>query len=222
MCGRITQNLTSDEIAELFGAQDEIQSPGGRFNVAPTQNIVGVAERDERRVVTTYRWGLIPPWAESAKIGVKMINARAETVAEKPAFRSALRKTRCIIPTDAFYEWQRGGAAKVPHAVVRQDGRPLALAGLWTSWRDPATEDKIRSCTIITTAANETLSPIHERMPVILPDEVWDEWLDPGNSDVPALQSLLVPSPNDWVRAYRVSTQVNNVRNDSPELLVPT
>lgn len=221
MCGRITQNLTSDEIAELFGADDEVHSPGGRFNVAPTQSILAVAERDEHRVVTSYRWGLIPPWAESAKIGVRMINARAETVAEKPSFRTPLRKNRCIIPADAFYEWQRGGAAKVPHAIVRQDGRPLALAGLWTSWRDPATEEKVRSCTIITTTANQTLSPIHDRMPVILPDDVWDEWLDPGNSDVPALQSLLVPSPNDLLRAYRVSMLVNNVRNDSPDLLIP-
>jgi putative SOS response-associated peptidase YedK len=221
MCGRITQNLTSEEIAELFGADDEVQSPGNRFNVAPTQNILAVVERDEHRFVTTYRWGLIPPWAENAKIGVQMINARSETVADKPSFRTPFRKNRCIIPANAFYEWQRAGTTKVPHAIVRQDKRPLALAGLWTSWRDPATEEKVRSCTIITTTANQTLSSIHDRMPVILPDEVWDEWLDPANSDVPALQSLLVPSANDVVRAYRVSTLVNNVRNDSPELLVP-
>jgi putative SOS response-associated peptidase YedK len=221
MCGRITQNLTSDEIAELFGADDEAQSPGGRFNVAPTENILGVVEHDERRVVTTYRWGLVPPWAESVKIGVQMINARAETVTEKPSFRTAFRKNRCIIPVGAFYEWQRTGPVKVPHAVVRRDGQPLALAGLWTTWRDPATEDKIRSCAIITTAANESMSSIHDRMPVILPDAVWDEWLDPKNSDVPALQSLLIPSANDLLRVYPVSSKVNSVRNDSPELLVP-
>jgi putative SOS response-associated peptidase YedK len=221
MCGRITQNLTSEEIAELFGAEDQLQSSGGRFNVAPTQDIAAVVERDEHRVVTSFRWGLIPPWADSPKVGVQMINARSETVAEKPSFKSPFRKNRCIIPADAFYEWQRTGAAKVPHAIVRVDGRPLALAGLWTSWRDPASEEKIRSCTIITTTANETLSSLHERMPVILPEEVWDEWLDPENSDVPALQSLLVPSPIDAVRAFQVSTRVNNVRYDSADLLVP-
>ena len=220
MCGRITQNLTSDEIAELFGAEDHVQSPGGRFNVAPTQNILAVAEHEERRVVSTFRWGLIPPWANDVKTGVQMINARAETVAEKPSFRSPFRKNRCIIPADAFYEWQKVGVKTLPHAIVRQDGRPLALAGLWTSWRNPADGEKVRSCTIITTSANQILSSLHDRMPVILPDSAWDEWLDPANSDVLALQSLLVPAANDVVRAYEVSTLVNNVRNDSLELLV--
>jgi len=221
MCGRITQNLTSDEIAELFGAEDQAQTPGGRFNVAPTERILGVVENDEQRIVTTYRWGLIPPWAESVKIGVQMINARAETVTEKPAFRTAFRKSRCIIPVGAFYEWQRTGPVKVPHAVVRQDGRPLSLAGLWTIWRDPASDERIRSCAIITTAANESMSSIHDRMPVILPESAWDEWLDPKNSDVPALQSLLHPLDADLLRVYPVSSLVNSVRNDTEELLVP-
>lgn len=221
MCGRITQQLTSDEIAELFGADSEIESVGGRFNVAPTQNIVGVVERDHQRVVTSFRWGLIPSWADSAKVGVHLINARAETVAEKASFRAPFRKQRCIIPADAFYEWQRAGSVKVPHAIIRRDHQPLALAGLWSSWRDPATEDRIRSCTIITTTANNTLESVHERMPVVLPREVWDEWLDPENGDVLALQSLLRPSADDLLQAYPVSTLVNNVRNDSPELLVP-
>lgn len=221
MCGRMTQYLSSEEIAALFGAEPFGGPSGGRYNVAPTQTALVVEEDGERRVIAAHRWGLIPPWADSAKIGSQMINARAETVAEKPSFRSAFKRQRCIVPVDGFYEWQKVGTTKVPHAIVRKDGKPLALAGLWSSWRDPNTGEELRTFTVITTRANATMQPLHERMPVILPDEAWDRWLDPTCSDVPALQSLLRPAPDDLLHAYSVSRLVNDVRNDGPQLLLP-
>ena len=219
MCGRLTQQLSSEEIAELFGAEDLAGDAGRHFNVAPTQPVRVVVEHDDRRAVTAYRWGLIPVWAKSAAEGAKMINARAETVAEKPAFRSAFRRHRCIVPADAFYEWKAEAKGKTPYAVRRTDDRPMAFAGLWSSWREPTNQERILSCTIITTSANHTLSEIHERMPVILPENVWDLWLDPKVDDPAMLQSLLVPAPDDLVLAYPISPLVNNVRNDGPELL---
>jgi putative SOS response-associated peptidase YedK len=221
MCGRITQQLSSDEIAQLFGAESEVEDPGGHFNVAPTQSIRAVVERSTGRVVTALRWGLIPSWADDPKIGARMINARSETVAEKPAFRSAFRHQRCIVPADAYYEWQQTTAGKIPHAIVRQDGRPLAFAGLWAAWRDPRADQPIRSCAIITTAANSSMSRIHDRMPAILSDDAWTLWLDPREEHVPVLQSLLAPAPDDLLRAYPVSRLVNDVHHDGPELLVP-
>lgn len=221
MCGRLTQQLTSAEIAELFGAEDRIEDSGGHFNVAPTQLVRVVVEHGEQRAVTAFRWGLIPPWAESPQIGVKMINARGETVAEKPAFRTAFRKTRCIVPADAFYEWKADGRAKTPYAILPADERPMALAGLWTSWRNPQDGEKLRSFTIVTTSANAALASIHARMPVILSPTDWDLWLDPQVDDLGVLQSLLRPAPAECVRAYPISPLVNSVRNDGPELLIP-
>ncbi|HEX5414823.1 MAG TPA: SOS response-associated peptidase [Chloroflexota bacterium] len=220
MCGRLTQQLSSAEIAELFGAEDLAGDAGLHFNVAPTQSVRVVVEHEARRAVTAYRWGLIPHWAQSVAVGSKMINARAETVAEKPAFKSAFRRHRCIVPADAFYEWKTEAKGKTPYAVRRTDDRPMAFAGLWSSWREPSSQERLLSCAIITTSANHTMAAIHERMPVILPENVWDLWLDPGVDDPALLQSLLVPAPDDLVRAYPVSPLVNNVRNDSPELLV--
>jgi putative SOS response-associated peptidase YedK len=221
MCGRLTQQLSSEEIARLFGAEAEVEDLGGHFNVAPTQHIRAVVDRTSGRVVTALRWGLIPSWADDPKVGARMINARAETVAEKPAFRSAFRRQRCIVPADAYYEWQQTTAGKVPHAIVRQDGKLLAFAGLWATWQDPRADQRISSCAIITTAANSAMSRIHDRMPAILPDDAWDLWLDVGDDKVPLLQSLLVPAPDDLLRAYPVSRLVNDVRNDGPQLIVP-
>jgi putative SOS response-associated peptidase YedK len=217
----MTQKLSSDEIASLFGAEDLAGLAGGHFNLAPTQTVLILQEEGERRVVTAQRWGLIPPWADGPTRASALINARAETVTEKPSFRVAFKRQRCIVPVDGFYEWQKVGAAKVPHAVVRRDGKPLALAGLWSAWRDPATGDERRSFAIVTTRANETMRPIHERMPVILPDDAWDAWLDPTFQDVAALRGVLAPAPDDLLRAYPVSGRVNDVRNDGPELLRP-
>ncbi len=219
MCGRLTQQLSSDELAQLFGAEDLANDPGSHFNVAPTQSIRVVVEHDGRRVVAAQRWGLIPSWADNARIGARLINARAETVAEKPAFRSAFRRHRCIVPADSFYEWQTSGKVKTPFAVRRNDGQPLAFAGLWASWRNPAADERVASCTIVTTEANSLLAAIHNRMPVILPEDAWSEWLDPTNEDLVALQSLLKPFPAELMQAYPVTRLVNDVRHDGPELV---
>ncbi len=219
MCGRLTQQLASDEIARLFSADDEAGDPGGHFNVAPSQPIQTLLQLDGRRIVTMTRWGLIPAWADRADVGARLINARGETVAEKPAFRASFRRQRCIIPAGAFYEWQRSGRGKVPFAISRRDGSPLALAGIWATWQNPHTDDRIRSCSIITTSANDLMAPIHDRMPVVLPEETWGFWLDPMNEDVAALQSLLRPYPDDALVAHPVSPLVNDVRNDGPHLL---
>lgn len=221
MCGRMIQQLSSEEMAALFGAEDLADFPGERFNVAPTQMVLIVSDEGARRVVTSQRWGLIPPWADSPKVGAQLINARSETVAEKPSFRAAFKRQRCLVPVDGFYEWQKVGKARVPHAIARRDGKPLALAGLWSSWRDPATGEDMRTFTIVTTQANATMRPIHDRMPVILSEDAWDTWLDPTFQDVPALQSLLAPAPDDLLRVYPVSRLVNDVRNNGPELLQP-
>jgi len=219
MCGRFAQTLSAEQIARFFDAEPRADDAGNRYNVAPTQNLLAVIEENDRRVVTTFRWGLIPPWADNPQVGSRMINARGETVAEKPAFRAAFRRQRCIIPAAAFYEWKTIGGRKIPHAIMRQDGKPMAFAGLWSTWRDPATGETIRSATIITTTANEALAPLHDRMPVILPESSWDAWLDPGFDNVGALKSFLGPCPADQLRAYPVSSRVNNVRNDGPDLL---
>ena len=219
MCGRFVQKLSGEEIARLFAGELFVSEPGERYNVAPTQSVLVVVEHDQHRVVTSHRWGLIPSWAKDPKIGVQMINARAETLAEKPAFRTAFRRQRCIVPADAFYEWQRHGTSKTPYAIVRRDGQPLAFAGLWSAWHKPESDERILSCTIVTTEANERLASLHERMPVILPEDAWSEWLDPGFQEVGPLQSLLRPYPSELLDAYPVSPRVNSVRNDGPELL---
>jgi putative SOS response-associated peptidase YedK len=229
MCGRITQQRPSSELADIFGAEDLAEEPGGRFNVAPTDQAAVVVQRDERRALTSYRWGLIPHWSESPNTGNRMFNARAESIDHTPAFRYAFQKRRCLVPADAFYEWRRsvdarGKTVRQPFAVVRQDGRPLALAGLWAGWKDDDTGEIIRSFTIVTTAANDLMRPIHDRMPVVVPESAWERWLDPTRTEAPALaelKGLLVPAEDGWLEAYPVSRRVNDVRNDDPTLVVP-
>lgn len=221
MCGRLTQSLTAEALAALFEAIAVVDYDGGRFNVAPTQPLLVVVADAGQRVIDTYRWGLIPSWAKDMEIGQKMINARAETVREKPSFRAPFKRQRCIVPADAFYEWQRAETTKVPHAIRRTDGKPLAFAGLWSSWYNRQTDVTIRSAAIITTEANELMQSIHDRMPVILTEETWEHWLDPEFDDGDALQGLLQPCPSEWLEAYPVSRAVNSVRNDGPELLAP-
>ncbi|MBI2764056.1 MAG: SOS response-associated peptidase [Chloroflexi bacterium] len=221
MCGRFTQERPTSELAEIFGAEDLAAGPGGRYNVAPTDDAVVVVERDERRAIKAYRWGLIPHWADDPKIGNRMFNARAETIATSPAFRDAFRRHRCLVPVESFFEWRREGAVRQPFRIVRTDGRLLALAGLWSGWRDPGTDEVRRTFTIVTTTPNDLMRPIHTRMPVVISPEAWDRWLDPSLPDLAELQGLLVPAPNDDLEAYRVSRAVNSVRNDGPELIEP-
>ncbi len=219
MCGRFS--LTSDigEMARRFefdGSELDLQP---NFNVAPTQNVLTVVEGDERRG-GFMRWGLIPHWAKNPSIGSRMINARAETVAQKPAFRSAFRKRRCLVLADGFYEWQKVGKAKKPVRILMESGEPFAFAGLWAVWRDPE-GNRVPSCTIITTEASDMLSPIHPRMPVILPREMEAFWLDRDIEDASALTDVLRAYPAGEMKTYAVSTLVNSPRNNSPQVLEP-
>jgi putative SOS response-associated peptidase YedK len=225
MCGRFTQQRPSAELAALFGAEDLAESPGERYNLAPQQLGLVVVERDDlRRAIVPYRWGLIPSWAKDARIGNRLINARAETVATTPAFRAAFQKRRCIVPADGFYEWERmTPEIRQPNLIHRADHEPMAFAGLWSIWRD-ATQpeaEPTRTFTIITTTANATLEPIHDRMPVILPASAWATWLAPAPADPGALLALLRPAPDDLLERYPVSKRVNNARNEGPDLVIP-
>lgn len=225
MCGRFTQQRPSAELAALFAAEDLAESPGERFNLAPQQLGLVVVERDDlRRAIVPYRWGLVPSWAKDAKIGNRLINARAETVAATPAFRASFAKRRCIVPADGFYEWERlGPSIRQPNLIRRVDGEPMAFAGLWSIWRDPTQPDAepVRTFTIITTSANATLEPIHDRMPAILPASAWDRWLTPAPAEPGELLALLGPAPDDILERFPVSKRVNNARNEGPDLVVP-
>ncbi len=221
MCGRFTQQRPASELAEIFAAEPLADELGPRYNVAPTDEAFVVVQREERRAITAYRWGLIPHWADDAKIASRTINARAETLAGAPAFRDSLRRKRCLVPVDSFYEWRREGSVRQPFSIGRVDGRPLVLAGLWSGWRDPSTDTVRRTFTIVTTTPNETMASIHDRMPVVLDDEAWDVWLDPGLADPGELMALLQPREGPRLELRAVSQLVNNVRNDGPELVAP-
>ena len=240
MCGRYSSSSSTKELAKVFNV-DEVRAEDlpPRYNVAPTMPVYAVAlsrtERDTgrkkspHRVLGTFRWGLVPSWAKDPKVANRMINARAETVATKPAYRRAFAGHRTtLIPADVFYEWQRRPAkagkpaSKLPYVIRRTDGQPMAFAGLWEVWHDSEHPDGVplRTCVIITTSANKLMKPIHDRMPVILDPADWDSWLNP-DTDPADLEQLLVPAPAEGLEAYPISTRVNNVRNDSPELLEP-
>ena len=221
MCGRFAQQRPASELAEIFSAEPLVDDPGPRYNVAPTDEALVVVQRDDRRGVTSYRWGLIPHWADSAKVGSRMFNARAETLAGAPAFRDAFQRKRCLVPVECFYEWRREGTLRQPYTIGRADGAPLVLAGLWDGWRDPATDTVRRSFTIVTSAPNEAMATIHNRMPVILPEADWEAWLDGRYADRGRLLAMLEPRDEPELAIRAVSPLVNNVRNDGPELVVP-
>lgn len=192
-----------------------------RFNIAPTQRIAAVLDEKPDEIAEV-RWGLIPSWATDARIASSLINARAETVATKPAFRAAYRQRRCLVPADGFYEWQKGGAGKGPHHIYMRDGSPFAFAGLWESWRDPLNPnaEPVLTCTIITTTPNTLTATIHNRMPAILPREQYAVWLaNDTPADVPA--ALLAPYPADEMCAHPISSRVNSPRYDDPTLIEP-
>ena len=218
MCGRFTQERSASELAEIFGAEPLVEDPGAHYNVAPTDEALVVVQRDERRAVTAYRWGLIPHWATAAKVGSRMINARAETITVSPAFRDAFVRKRCIVPVESFYEWKRDGTIRQPYRIVRRDGEPLALAGLWAGWREPDTGAVRRTFSIVTTTPNEAVAALHDRMPAVLERETWDRWLDPRPADPSELMGLLAPSEAD-LEIYAVGRDVNDVRRDGPELI---
>ena len=221
MCGRFTQQRPASELAEIFGAEPLVDEPGEHYNIAPTDEALVVVQREDRRAITAYRWGLIPHWATEAKVGSRMFNARAETVTRSPAFSRAFQKRRCLVPVDSFYEWKREGAIRQPYRVVRRDGRPLVLAGLWAGWHDPATDAVRRTFTIVTSAPNQALADLHDRMPVILPDAGWSRWLSPSDVDRGELLGLLEPDETVPLEIYAVRRLVNDVRQDGPELIEP-
>ncbi len=232
MCGRFTSTTTPGELASWFGAEQSIDDAlGPRFNVAPTDPVAVVAETGSARRLGPMRWGLVPWWATSAREGSRFINARAETVRDKPAFARAFERRRCIVPVDGFYEWSGAApgagrrASRQPWYIHRTDGEVLAFAGLWSRWRPPdAPEDAepMASCTIITTKANERIAPVHDRMPVVLAPSSWDRWLDfEPDADVAGLVELLRPAPSELFELRRVSTAVNDVRHDGPSLIEP-
>ena len=218
MCGRFSQERPASELAEIFAAEPLADDIGPRWNVAPTDEAFVVVQRDDRRAITAYRWGLIPHWADSPKIASRTFNARAETLAVNPSFRDAFRRKRCLVPVDGFYEWHRVEGRRQPYAIARRDGRPLALAGLWAGWRDPAADRVVRTFTIVTTGPNDQLGWLHDRMPVVVPENAWDRWLDPGLTDVAELHGLFEPSDAIELATWPVSALVNNVRNDGPDL----
>ncbi len=223
MCGRISQDPSAKDLARLFQAElfaDGKPELGPRYNVAPTQPVLAVVSDEGKRWIVQHRWGLIPTWAKDpSAFDGKTHNARAETVAEKPSYRDSFRRRRSLIPVSAFYEWRRKDGSRQPYAIVRRDGKPLALAGLWSPWREPASDRELLTCAVITTAANEVVGELHDRMPVILTEDAWDLWLDPSFQDRERLENLLRPCPDELIRAYPVSRAVGNVRNDGPELL---
>ena len=222
MCGRFVQAHDAAEYAERFGASLAVpEALAPSWNVAPTDRVYAVAEHDDERLLGTFAWGLIPWFAKDRTIGARHINARAETVHAKPSFKDSFARRRCIVPADGFYEWERRAeGGKLPHFIHRADGAPLALAGLWASWKDDAGE-RLTTCTIITTTPNELLASIHDRMPVVLGPDDWGRWLDPGFQDERALRSLLVPFDASAMAEYPVSTLVNSVRNNYAECIAP-
>ncbi len=230
MCGRFTLHHTLEELEERFAAEGASASAAEavpRYNIAPTQDILVVTQNGARHL-QGYHWGLIPSWAKDPAIGNKMINARAETLAEKPSFRTALARRRCLIPADGFYEWQDATgelpsgkkAPRTPMHIRLQGGGLFAFAGLWDEWHAPD-GSPLRSCTVITTAPNAVTAPIHDRMPVILRPEDEGLWLDRSVTGASALLPLLAPYPADMMEAYAVSRQVNAPTVDEPELIAP-
>ncbi|MBK1733526.1 SOS response-associated peptidase [Thiococcus pfennigii] len=222
MCGRFALGRSPDDLRDYFSLF-ETPEVTARYNIAPSTPILAIRERDGRRRADPLLWGLIPHWAKERKTGYSTINARAETADTAPSYRAAFLKRRCLIPADGFYEWQarEGSKTKQPYFISRTDGAPLAMAGLWEQWRDPRGDAVIESCTILVTAANALVAPIHHRMPVLLDPEDFAAWLDPGNQDREALKGLLRSYPEDRLRAVPVSPRVGNPRNDDPTLVEP-
>ena len=243
MCGRYASARKRIELLEEFSVQRDrvAQDLTPDYNVAPTRSVYAVMDRQQRapeaggvaRELRVVRWGLVPSWAKDISIGSRLINARAETVSEKPSFRRAFARRRCLLPADGYYEWQvlenaglRGGQRKQPYFIHRADGGPLAFAGLYELWRDHAVPDGdpdawLWTATIITTTAADEVGQIHDRMPMVIARDSWADWLDPANAEVSDLQALLAPAADGGLASYPVSADVNSVRNNGPQLIKP-
>jgi putative SOS response-associated peptidase YedK len=225
MCGRFSSTSQLQFLLEQFRAEPlGVEGHQPSWNVAPASDILVVtASEDGARQLRELRWGLVPRWAKDRSGANRMINLRAETVREKKGWKSTLARKRCIIPIDGFYEWQDQGKGqrKQPFYITSRDFSPLALAGLWATWRDPESGEELFTCTILTTSANDLMESVHHRMPVILAPEDWDAWLDPNNTDTDELAKLLVPAPEEMLTLWPVDPAVGNVRNNRPELQEP-
>jgi putative SOS response-associated peptidase YedK len=221
MCGRFTLTVDPSELREAFGNYNFPQKFMPRYNIAPTQPIL-VIPNDSKNEATFFIWGLVPSWAKDMSIGSRLINARAETLAEKPSFRGSLKYKRCLIPADGFYEWQTqpGTKTKVPYFIRMKNRQPFAFAGLWDEWQSPD-GGTVRSATIITTEPNSLMAKLHNRMPVILDPDQYEEWLDPSPRSADRLLPLLGPHAAEQMTAFPVSTQVNSPENDLPALIQP-
>lgn len=221
MCGRYTLSTPTDLLSDLYELETEVEAEP-RFNIAPTQEapVVRMSADTRARRLDLLRWGLVPFWAKDPSIGNRMINARSETVAEKPAYRVSLRKRRCLVLADGFYEWQATGGPKQPFFFHRQDGDPFAMAGLWDRW-EKGEAGPLETFTILTTSPNEVVAPIHKRMPVILQPEDYDRWLDPSLEDLDSLLPLLEPASDTLLEAVAVSTYVNNPAHEGPDCIEP-
>jgi len=221
MCGRFTLFTAASRLAEVF-LPGEAPSAAPRYNIAPSRPVltVRVSPSGGRREFATPRWGLIPPWAKDASIGNRLINARAETAAEKPSFRRAFRERRCLVPADGFYEWKKDVTGKHPFYIHRRDGSPFAFAGIWERWEGIAGE-AVETCAILTTAPNGLLAPLHDRMPVILSPAAYDRWLDPSVRNPELLAPLIGPYPGEELEAYPVGKAVNDPATDDPSCIRP-
>jgi putative SOS response-associated peptidase YedK len=220
MCGRFTLTSSGSRLRDRFGLSAAADDLAPRYNIAPTQPVLVIPNRSQR-LLRPARWGLMPHWSKDRSAGNRLINVRAETLAARPQFRTLLERQRCLIPADGFYEWKRAGTRqRAPYYIHARDGQPLALAGLWDVWHPPQGEP-LASCTIITTAPNELVAELHERMPVILPPEAYEAWLNPRSTHADALLSWLAPCPADWLSVHAVSELVNSPANEDPACIAP-
>jgi putative SOS response-associated peptidase YedK len=217
MCGRYAITSAPEAIRRLFGYDEEPNFPP-RYNVAPTRPVSIVRTVEGKRQFTLVRWGLIPAWVKDPRRVSLLINARGESLGDKPAFRAALRYRRCLFPADGFYDWRREGERALPYFVRRKTGGPMAMAGLWENWMGPHGEE-METAAIVTTRANRMLAAIHPRMPVIVPPEAFDLWLDSGRVDATTAAALIAPAPEDMLEAHEVSPAVNSAANDAPDLI---
>jgi putative SOS response-associated peptidase YedK len=221
MCGRFSLYADYRAILERFDIEEvsigeSDYSPS--YNIAPSQQVIAIVNDGTKNRLGLLRWGLIPPWAKDEKIGSKMINARAETVAEKPSFRNAFKKKRCLVVADSFYEWRRTDESKTPMRIKMKSGEPFAFAGLWETWKSPDGKT-VNTCSILTTKPNDLMATIHDRMPVVLSKEAEKIWLDPNVQDPEVLGELLKPFDAKEMEAYEVSAAVNSPKNNGPELI---